>query len=75
MAIKPKLRVFAGPNGSGKTTLYNSIKPIYFSTKLFVNADNLESDFKKNNFLNLSEFDIICSHTEFEQFSISNGLY
>lgn len=75
MAIKPKLRIFAGPNGSGKTTIYNSIKPIYFSTKLFVNADNLESDFKKNNFLNLSEFDIICSQAEFEKFSISNGLY
>lgn len=55
MAIKPKLRIFAGPNGSGKTLLYNSIKHIYFSTRLFVNADNLESDFKKNNFLNLSE--------------------
>ncbi|RBQ03376.1 zeta toxin family protein [Pedobacter miscanthi] len=75
MAIKPKLRIFAGPNGSRKTTIYNSIKPIYFSTKLFVNADNLESDFKKNNFLNLSEFDIICSQAEFEKFSISNGLY
>jgi predicted ABC-type ATPase len=75
MAIKPKLRIFAGPNGAGKTTLYNSIKPIYFSTKLFVNADNLESDFKKNNFLNLSEFDISCSQVEFEKFNTSNGLY
>nr|WP_315421764.1 hypothetical protein [uncultured Pedobacter sp.] len=75
MAIKPKLRIFAGPNGSGKTTIYNSIKPIYFSTKLFVNADNLESDFKRNNFLNLSDFDIDCSQAEFEKFNISNGLY
>ncbi|RNL51217.1 hypothetical protein [Pedobacter jejuensis] len=75
MATKPKLRIFAGPNGSGKTTLYNSIKPIYFSTRLFVNADNLESDFKKNNFLNLSEFDVICSQSEFEEFYLLNGLF
>jgi predicted ABC-type ATPase len=75
MAVKPKLRIFAGPNGSGKTTLYNSIKPIYFSTKLFVNADHLESDFNKSNFLNLSDFGISCSQIEFEDFCLSNGLY
>ncbi|RDC56091.1 hypothetical protein DU508_10725 [Pedobacter chinensis] len=75
MAVKPKLRIFAGPNGSGKTTLYNSIKPIYFSTRLFVNADILESDFKKNNFLNLSDFDIVCSQAEFENFYSASGLY
>jgi predicted ABC-type ATPase len=75
MAIKPKLRIFAGPNGSGKTTLYNSIKPIYFSTRLFVNADNLESDFNKNNFLNLSDFDITCEQFEFNQFCTTSGLY
>ncbi|MFD2286056.1 hypothetical protein GJU39_01820 [Pedobacter petrophilus] len=75
MAVKPKLRIFAGPNGSGKTTLYNSIKPIYFSTKLFVNADNLESDFKKNNFLNLSDFEITCTQLAFEKFYLKSGLY
>ncbi|MET4081710.1 putative ABC-type ATPase [Pedobacter sp. UYP30] len=75
MAVKPKLRIFAGPNGSGKTTLYNSIKPIYFSTQLFVNADNLEVDFKRNNYLNLSDFDISCTNLEFENFYKASGLY
>ncbi|SER38590.1 zeta toxin family protein [Pedobacter rhizosphaerae] len=75
MAVRPKLRIFAGPNGSGKTTLYNSIKPIYFSTKLFVNADFLESDFAKSNFLNLSDFNISCSQEEFEKFILLSGLY
>ena len=75
MAVQPKIRIFAGPNGSGKTTLYNSIKPIYFSTKLFVNADNLEENFKKNNFINLSDFDINCNQLEFGEFCLGSGLY
>lgn len=75
MAIQPKLRIFAGPNGSGKTTIYNSIKSIYFSTRLFVNADNLESDFKKNNFINFSDFDIDCTNEGFRDFYLSSGLY
>ena len=44
MSSQPKLRIFAGPNGSGKTTLYNSIKSIYFSTQIFINADQLEAE-------------------------------
>ncbi|WP_304063133.1 hypothetical protein [Pedobacter glucosidilyticus] len=57
----PKLRVFAGPNGSGKSTLFNAIKDKYFSTKIFVNADLLEKQFKTNNFIDLQEFDITAS--------------
>jgi len=75
MAIKPKLRIFAGPNGSGKTTLYNSIKPIYFSTRLFVNADNLEFDFKRNNFINLSDYEITSTQSEFIAFCSASGLF
>ncbi|WP_443937999.1 hypothetical protein [Pedobacter sp. MW01-1-1] len=75
MAIQPKLRIFAGPNGSGKTTLYNSISSIYFSTRFFVNADHLESDFKKNNFLNLSSFNISCNQTGFSDFYLSSSLF
>lgn len=75
MAVKPKLRIFAGPNGSGKTTLYNSIKSIYFSTRLFINADSLESEFNKNNFLNLSDFECYSTQTEFENFYKASSLY
>lgn len=75
MPKQPKLRIFAGPNGSGKTTLFDSIKSIYFSTKLFVNADYLEEAYKKNNFINLSEFDISCNEDEFCRFYLANGLY
>ncbi|TKC08140.1 toxin [Pedobacter polaris] len=75
MPKQPKLRIFAGPNGSGKTTLFDSIKSIYFSTKLFVNADYLEEAYKKSNFINLSDFDISCAENEFNQFYLASGLY
>lgn len=75
MPKQPKLRIFAGPNGSGKTTLFDSIKSIYFSTKLFVNADYLEEAYKKNSFINLSDFDVSCVEIEFSQFYLASGLY
>ncbi|WP_131536030.1 toxin [Pedobacter nototheniae] len=75
MPQKPKLRIFAGPNGSGKTTLFDSIKSSYFSTRIFVNADLLEEDFNKKNFLNLSDFDIESSKADFESFCFNNGLF
>jgi len=75
MPSQPKLRIFAGPNGSGKTTLYNSIKSIYFSTQLFINADQLEEYFKKYNFIDLSSYSIKISNENFNHFCISNGLY
>ncbi|WP_113654056.1 zeta toxin family protein [Pedobacter namyangjuensis] len=75
MSPKPKLRIFAGPNGSGKTTLFDSIQSIYFSTRLFINADNLEQFYKKTNFINLSDFEISCTKEQFDDFCLSSGLY
>lgn len=75
MPKKLKLRIFAGPNGSGKTTLFDSIKSSYFSTRIFVNADLLEEEFKKKNFLNLSDFEIDATNEDFESFCFQNGLF
>lgn len=75
MPRKPKLRIFAGPNGSGKTTLFDSIRPSYFSTKIFVNADLLEEEFKRKSFLNLSDFEIDVDNADFELFCFQNGLF
>jgi predicted ABC-type ATPase len=75
MPKRPKLRIFAGPNGTGKTTLFDSIRSIYFSTKLFVNADHLEEAFKKNGFINLSDFDFLATEEEFVVFYSGHGLY
>lgn len=75
MPRKPKLRIFAGPNGSGKTTLFDSVKSSYFSTRIFVNADLLEEEFKKKNFINLSDFEIAISNVDFESFCFQSGLF
>lgn len=75
MSSKTKLRIFAGPNGSGKTTLFDSIQSIYFSTRLFINADNLELFYKKSNFINLSDFEISCTEKQFDDFCLISGLY
>ncbi|MDQ0637768.1 putative ABC-type ATPase [Pedobacter sp. W3I1] len=75
MPKQPKLRIFAGPNGSGKTTLFDSIKSSYFSTRIFINADLLEEEFKKKNFLNLSDFEIDANNEDFESFCFRNGLF
>ena len=75
MSSSPKLRIFAGPNGSGKTTLFESIKTVYFSTRLFINADLLEEQFKKTKFINFSEFNLKVDTTEFDDFCSSSGLY
>lgn len=75
MPKQPKLRIFAGPNGSGKTTLFDSIKSIYFSTKLFVNADYLEEAYKRNNFINLSDFNFSSDDELFRAFYLASGLY
>jgi len=75
MLKQPKLRIFAGPNGSGKTTLFDSIKSSYFSTRIFVNADLLEEEFTKRNFLNLSNFEIDATNEDFESFCFKNGLF
>ncbi|WP_029284034.1 hypothetical protein [Pedobacter sp. R20-19] len=75
MPKQPKLRIFAGPNGSGKTTLFDSIKSNYFSTQIFVNADLLEEEFQKKNFLNLSDFEIDTTNEDFASFCFQSGLF
>lgn len=58
MPLKPRLRIFAGPNGSGKTTLYHNIKENYISTRLFINTDLLEQEFKQFNYIDFATYDI-----------------
>lgn len=75
MPTQPRLRIFAGPNGSGKTTLYHHIKESYFSTRLFINADLLEQEFKRQNYIDFSAYNINSSDKIFQDFSRSQGQY
>ena len=72
---QPKLRIFAGPNGSGKSTLFEAIKNVYFSTQIFINADLIESQFKKNKFIDLSEYNLDVSNDKFISFVAGHGIF
>lgn len=75
MPLKPRLRIFAGPNGSGKTTLYHNIKENYISTRLFINADLLEQEFKQFNYIDFATYDINSTDETFQSFSKNQGQY
>ena len=75
MPEKSRLRIFAGPNGSWKSTLYNNIKDIYFSTRLFINADLLEQSFKIHSYIDFKAFDIAVHDESFQLFCSNQGQY
>ncbi len=52
----PRLRMFAGPNGSGKSTLNGIIAKELLG--VYINADEIEKEIKKNDFLDLSSYGI-----------------
>ena len=59
MSKKPtkRLRIFAGPNGSGKSTLVKSLrKDKIVSIKVFVNADEIESEYNVKGFVSLYRY-------------------
>lgn len=47
-----RIRMFAGPNGSGKSTVFRNINRL-FSIGHYVNADDIEIQFKTQGFINL----------------------
>ena len=53
----PRLRMFAGPNGSGKSTLNSIISKELLG--VYINADEIEKEIKKNDFLDLSHYGIV----------------
>ncbi|RLD52006.1 MAG: zeta toxin, partial [Bacteroidetes bacterium] len=59
-----RLRIFAGPNGSGKSTLAKNLPLNKFSLGVFVNADEIEVEFKNRGFLSLFKYYKFKSTTE-----------
>lgn len=51
-----RLRIFAGPNGSGKSTLAKNLPERKISLGVFVNADEIEKEFRENGFLSLNNY-------------------
>ncbi len=57
--VEKRLRMFAGPNGSGKSTVFQFIqKKFRFDVGTYVNADDIEQEFKLNNKLVLEKYNI-----------------
>lgn len=67
MAKIKRLRVFAGPNGSGKSTLFEAVAK-NFNTGFFLNADNIEKTLTEKGFVDLTDYGICASQTDWNKF-------
>ena len=63
-----RVRAFAGPNGSGKTTLFEEIKKQY-PTGNYINADWIEKELTTVGYLDLSQFDITATQSDWGYFT------
>ncbi|MDT0649080.1 toxin [Autumnicola edwardsiae] len=77
MPSNKRLRMFAGPNGSGKSTVFNWIKKNYdFDLGIYLNADEIEKELKRKNFINLSDYNLESEIGEkFNEFISSHSLF
>ncbi|MCB9224154.1 MAG: AAA family ATPase [Crocinitomicaceae bacterium] len=66
-----RLRVFAGPNGSGKSTLAARLKT-EINLGVFVNADEIEKDFRTTGKLSLYKFRFKSNTLELRNFLVSS---
>ena len=59
-----KVRIFLGPNGSGKSSIYTILTDKFgFNCGVFINADEIEKSFKKNNSYTFNSSTIIIEET------------
>lgn len=77
MANTKRLRMFAGPNGSGKTTVFNNLLGNYdFDLGIYLNADEIEKQFKVNKSLKLSDYRLPAKNgLRLKDFVHSHSLY
>lgn len=51
-----RIRMFGGPNGSGKSTVLDELRKSWLG--IYVNADDIEREWKRDGFLDLSQFEL-----------------
>jgi predicted ABC-type ATPase len=74
--LKPKFRLFGGPNGSGKTHVFKKFKSLgYIHTELYVNADKIEAQLKRNSKFNFNAYRVKVDNEEFKQHVQQSGLF
>lgn len=62
-----RMRVFAGPNGSGKSTIIKEIQK-KFRTGTYINADDIEKASKEKGFINLGDYNLEATTSDFENY-------
>ncbi len=73
---QPRFRLFAGPNGSGKTFFFNHLKSKgLITTEIYVSADKIEAEIKKNPIFNFNAYRVKVSEAEFKQHILTDGLF
>jgi predicted ABC-type ATPase len=73
---QPRFRLFAGPNGSGKTFFFKHLKSEgLITTEIYVSADKIEADLKKNPVFNFNAYRVKVSDREFKQYILADGLF
>ncbi len=68
-----RLRIFAGPNGSGKSTLHAQLQK-RFNLGHYLNADDLLQEVQETRLLDLTDYDICATQTEWSAFWQAHGL-
>lgn len=75
--FKPKikrLRIFAGPNGSGKSTLFHEVRSyLGDKTGIWVNADEIQRELNSNHHVELANYRLSFSQTDFEQYFLNSS--
>ncbi len=69
-----RLRMFAGPNGSGKSTMLDEVNR-QFNIGYYVNADAIELELRKHQFVDLKDYNIEGNQSIFQQFLLKSTLY
>lgn len=72
MTSVPRLRMFAGPNGSGKSTIKEVIP--FELLGVYINPDEIEKELSKTGKLNLINFQVKSTNTEFISYLKSSNL-
>lgn len=67
MSKVKRLRIFAGPNGSGKSTLFEAFSRNYYPG-IFINSDLIEKEILEKGFLDLENFGLNLSQSDFDRF-------
>jgi predicted ABC-type ATPase len=67
MTPKKRFRMFAGPNGSGKSSLYERLrKDAIIHTDIYISADKIEADIRKNKRFVFNAYGVKVSEPEFK---------